>query len=114
MSEKEITLMVGIWDCDLPPDELGRRFIAKPDTFFKEHTEVYIDTVNKPSMLVHGPNDDGRRGNYRGIRQVGRPDNGFDQYFHSLGHKEGDQFQITVECCGNQFWIVSPEQLVGE
>lgn len=108
MSKKDV--VVRTWQCDLPPDELGRRFIAMPDTFFREYTEVYIDTVNKPSMIVYGPNDEGSRRNYRGLRRVGPPDNGLDQHFHSIGFKEGDQFQITVECCDNQFWVQKPRE----
>jgi len=72
------------------------KYIAKPDTWFKEGTECFKD-------------EDMYRGSaiYRGTYVIGscNPD-GYDKFWYEKGHKDGDEVEMREICSHNEFEII--------
>jgi hypothetical protein len=74
----------------------NKRYFAKEGTWFKAGTEC--------KLIEDFEGMDG--GLYRGIYVIGE-NKGPDTFWHTKGHKEGDEIEITDFCDHDEFDVIS-------
>ena len=82
-----------------------KRYFAKPNTWFKEGTEVFYEEEMIPATTSsHGS------AIYRGTYVIG-PNKGCDTFWHSKGYKEGDELEsMRTHCCNSEFIVVEENE----
>ena len=78
------------------------KYIAKPDTWFKEGTECILEDDFRTGHV------DSDMGLFRGIYIVGSNE-GYDTYWYNKGYKEGDEVEMNEVCPFDEFDIIDME-----